>query len=204
MDVAASEEVKSHMKRKNRGETALPQVFTGGEYRGTYEDFEYAIETHQLTQFLGFDRQRGFVPRPKPDQQEDKDSSRNPALAQDGEDADPGSGRVNGHANGKGNGHLGGRDKATSLYLLPPGSQRFQSQNSLASNTSSRLGSTKRPGFVQSASQAWDGALKEDLSQAKHDLGFNVSVEADDEELEELFEQGAVSEADLEAMLAGQ
>ncbi|GJJ72109.1 SH3 domain-binding glutamic acid-rich protein [Entomortierella parvispora] len=201
VDVAASEEVKSYMKRKSRGETALPQIFAGGEYRGTYEDFDYAIETHQLTQFLGFDRQRGFVPRPKPDQQESKDSNRNLALAQAGEDADPGSG----HTNGKGNhnGHLGGRDTATSLYLLPSGPQRFHSQNSLASNTSSRLGSTKRPGFVQSASQAWDGALKEDLSQAKHDL-FNVSVEADDEELEELFEQGAVSEADLEAMLADQ
>jgi hypothetical protein len=208
VDIASSEEAKSYMRRKSRGETALPQIFSGGEYRGTFEDFEYAIETHQLTQLLGFDRQRGFVPRPKPVHPMD-------SLAQHGEDADPGHvDSTSNNTNGKGgkggnnNGHLGvgGHDTATSMYLLSPASSRFQqSQNSLASNTSSRMGSSnKRPGFVQSASKAWNGALKDDLSQAKHDLGFNTSVEADDEELEELFEQGVVSAAELEAMLESQ
>ncbi|KAG0057343.1 hypothetical protein BGZ83_011586 [Gryganskiella cystojenkinii] len=206
VDVASSDEAKSYMKRKNRGETALPQIFAGGEYRGTYDDFDYAIETHQLTQFLGFDRQRGFVPRHKLDHIEEGN-----AMAQHGEDAEQGAGRpdlvVNGLPNRTVGGNLNGKshDTATSLYLLSPASQRFQSHNSLTSNSSSRSSSTsRRPGFVQTASQAWDSTLKEDVTRVKHDLGFHSNVVADEEELEELIEQGQVSEAELEAFLASQ
>ncbi|KAG0216915.1 hypothetical protein BGX33_011833 [Mortierella sp. NVP41] len=213
VDVSSTEEAKAYMRRKNGGELQLPQVFSGGEYRGLYEDFEYAIETHQLTQFLGFDRVRAFVPQRKANHHSILEAS---ALAQDGEDAEQGAGLPDVVINGLGNrlntpstGNISpssGRkssDLSTSMYLLSPSSNRFQSTSSLASNSSSRSnGGTKRPGFVQTASQAWDGALKDDITHAKHDLGFNSTVNPDDDELDELFEKGAVSEAELEAMLA--
>ncbi|KAK3838277.1 MAG: hypothetical protein J3R72DRAFT_185034 [Linnemannia gamsii] len=211
VDVSSSEDAKNQMRRKNGGESQLPQVFSGGEYRGVYDDFEYAIETHQLTQFLGFDRVKAFVPRHKGDHYDYN-------LAQDGEDAEQGAGLPDLVINGLGNrlatpdtptgsppSSSGRRssDLGTSMYLLSPSSNRFQSTSSLASNSSSRSNGTKqRSGFVQTASQAWDGALKEDLTQARHDLGFHSTVTPDDDELDELLENGAVSEADIEAMLA--
>ncbi|KAG0374757.1 hypothetical protein BGX24_009999 [Mortierella sp. AD032] len=197
VDVSSSEDAKNQMRRKNGGESQLPQVFSGGEYRGVYDDFEYAIETHQLTQFLGFDRVKAFVPRHKGDHYDYN-------LAQDGEDAEQGAGLPDLVINGLGNrlatpdtptgsppSSSGRRssDLGTSMYLLSPSSNRFQSTSSLASNSSS-------------PSQAWDGALKEDLTQARHDLGFHSTVTPDDDELDELLENGAVSEADIEAMLA--
>ncbi|KAF8942463.1 hypothetical protein BGZ47_006445 [Haplosporangium gracile] len=211
VDVSSSEAAKNLMRRKNGGETQLPQIFSGGEYRGLVEDFEYAIETHQLTQFLGFDRVRAFVPQKKVLQ-----PSALSLGAQDGEDAEQGAGLPDVVINGLGSRlgaspgtpgtpPSGGRissDLGTSMYLLSPSSNRFQSTSSLASNSPSRSNGTKRPGFVQAAGQAWDGALKEDVTRAKHDLGFNSTVVPDDDELDELFENGAVSEAELEAMLA--
>ncbi|KAF9921371.1 hypothetical protein FBU30_008619 [Linnemannia zychae] len=211
VDVSSSDEAKNYMRRKNGGETQLPQIFSGGEYRGVYDDFDYAIETHQLTQFLGFDRTKAFVPREKIP----VNSTYN--LAQDGEDAEQGAGLPDVVINGLNNRLTASSssptsspprnvrqsgDMATSLYLLSPSSNRFQSTSSLASNGSSRSNGFKRPGFVQTASQAWDGALKDDVTQAKHDLGFNSVVTPDDDELDELFEKGAVSEAEIEAMLA--
>ncbi|KAG9064268.1 hypothetical protein KI688_003456 [Linnemannia hyalina] len=214
VDVSSSDEAKSLMRRKNGNETRLPQIFSGGEYRGLVEDFEYAIETHQLIQFLGFDRVRAFVPQKKV-----LEPSALSLGAQDGEDAEQGAGRPNVVVNGLGNrvgaspgtpgtpgtpsssGRLSS-DLGTSMYLLSPSSNRFQSTASVASNSPSRSNGVKKPGFVQAAGQAWDGALKEDVTRAKHDLGFNSTVTPDDDELEELFQNGAVSEADLEAMLA--
>lgn len=210
VDVSSSDEAKNLMRRKNGGETQLPQIFSGGEYRGLVEDFEYAIETHQLTQFLGFDRVRAFVPQKKV-----LEPSALILGAQDGEDAEQGAGLpdvvVNGLSNRVGaspgtpgtppsNGRKSS-DLGTSMYLLSPSSNRFQSTSSLASNSPSRNNGVKKAGFVQAAGQAWDGALKEDVTRAKHDLGFNSTVTPDDDELEELFQNGAVSEADLEAML---
>ncbi|KAG0059333.1 hypothetical protein BGZ89_000486 [Linnemannia elongata] len=210
VDVSSSDEAKNLMRRKNGGETQLPQIFSGGEYRGLVEDFEYAIETHQLTQFLGFDRTRAFVPQKKV-----LEPSALSLGAQDGEDAEQGAGLPDVVVNGLGNrvgaspgtpgtptssGRLSS-DLGTSMYLLSPSSNRFQSTSSLASNSPSRSHSVKKAGFVQAAGQAWDGALKEDVTRAKHDLGFNSTVTPDDDELEELFQNGAVSEADLEAML---
>ncbi|KAI1314330.1 hypothetical protein EDD11_002271 [Mortierella claussenii] len=219
VDCSVDEEAKRHMRRKNRGEKELPQIFSGGEYRGIFDDFEYAIETHQLAQFLGFDRVKGFVPRHKVEFNHGDAS-----LAQDGEDAEQGAGFpslvVNGMGNrssmplglsagGSKNGVVTGnnnKDIGTSMYLLSPASNRFQSNSSLASNSSTRSNgshSSLKPGFVQTASQVWNGALKEDITHAKHDLGFlgAHSVIPDDDELEELFEQGAVTEAELAAML---
>ncbi|KAG0203788.1 SH3 domain binding glutamic acid-rich protein-like [Mortierella sp. GBA30] len=214
VDVSTSDEAKRHMRRKNGGQTELPQIFSGGEYRGIFDDFEYAIETHQLLQFLAFDRTRGFVPRHKtaydPDQDEGQRSFTSSLLAQDGEDAEQGAGSpdvvVNGQRNRSTSAGMhavsGNGDLATSMYLLSPGSNRFRS-TSLNSNSSTRLGLGTKPGFVQTASQVWDGALKKDITHANHDLGLHQStLTADDDELEELYEQGVVSEADLEAMLA--
>ncbi|KAF9938764.1 hypothetical protein BGZ67_010456 [Mortierella alpina] len=222
VDVATSEEAKMRIRRKSGGVTELPQIFTDGEYRGLLEDFEYANESHQLLQFLAFDRTRGFVPRHKTaaaatsdsgEQQHDFSSN---VMAQDGEDAEQGAGLPTLVVNGQGNrstagglhGHkaaaaaqAGGHgDLATSTYLLTPGSSQFQT--TLSSHGTSSLGLGRKPGFVQSASQVWDGALKSDITHAKHDFGFGSTVMPDDDELEELFEKGAVSEAELEAMLA--
>lgn len=203
MDVAASEEAKSYMKRKSNGETALPQIFSDGDYRGTFEDFEYAIETHQLPQFLGFDRVRPFVPRAK----DLSGYGYHGSGAQHGEDAEQGAGHPHMVVNGVGskvcansNGSKN-HNTATSMYLLSPASNRFHSTSSIASSVSSVSSMhSKKPGFVQAASQVWNGALEDEHGRTKHDLGFN-SIIADDDELDELFEQGAVTDADLEAML---
>ncbi|KAI8596523.1 hypothetical protein EDD21DRAFT_388028 [Dissophora ornata] len=199
VDISVSEEAKLYMRRKNRGETQLPQIFTGGEYRGVFDDFEYAIETHQLSQFLGFDRVRGFVPRHKVGYEPT-------TLAQDGEDAEQGAGLPAVVVNGLGNRSTAastsplevnnrkngsGADIGTSMFLLSPGSHKFQSGNP----------TRMRPGFVQNASQMWDGVLKSDITRTKHDLGFSSTLIPDDDELDELFEQGVVTDADLEAML---
>ncbi|KAG0022684.1 hypothetical protein BGZ81_008432 [Podila clonocystis] len=204
VDISTSEEAKMYMRRKNNGEKTLPQIFSGGDYRGTYEDFEYAIETHQLPQFLGFDRLRPFVPRAK------DLGEKNVLLAtgaQDGEDAEQGAGLpdvvVNGLSNKASgeNNYNGTKDTATSMYLLSPASNRFHSSSSIGSSGSmSSMYSKKQSGFVQAASQVWNGALEDERGRTKHDLGFNAII-ADDDELDELFEQGAVTEADLEAML---
>ncbi|KAI7816139.1 hypothetical protein BC939DRAFT_58311 [Gamsiella multidivaricata] len=211
VDVSVSDEAKRHMRRKNGGETQLPQIFVGTEYRGVFDDFEYAIETHQLPQFLGFDRVRGFVPR-------HKDEFMNGAQAQDGEDAEQGAGSPNAVMNGVGsrsslsaaNSKTNGKNVGETMYLLSPASNKFQkspsspSSPSSISNGLSRNSTTTgaKAGFVQNASQVWDGALKTDITHAKHDLGFGQrAVIMDDDELDELFEQGAVTEADLEAML---
>lgn len=204
IDISTSEEAKLYMRRKNNGEKALPQVFSDGDYRGTHEDFEYAIETNQLPQFLGFDRLRPFVPRAK-------DLSAKDGLlssgAQDGEDAEQGAGLpdvvVNGLSNkiSGANNSNGTRNTATSMYLLSPASNRFHSSSSIGSSGStSSTYSKKQAGFVQAASQVWNGALEDEHGRTKHDLGFNAII-ADDDELDELFDQGAVTEADLEAML---
>lgn len=216
MDVATSEEAKMRIRRKSGGVTELPQIFTDGEYRGVFDDFEYASESHQLLQFLAFDRTRAFVPRHKTSSDHGEHEFSSSSLAQDGEDAEQGAGLPSLVVNGLGNrstagglyghktAHAGGKsDLATSKYLLTPGSSQFPTTSSLSSNGPSRLGLGKKPGFVQSASQVWDGALKSDITHAKHDLGFGTStVMPDDDELEELYEKGAVSEAELEAMLA--
>ncbi|KAG0086891.1 hypothetical protein BGZ93_000855 [Podila epicladia] len=204
VDISTSEEAKLYMRRKNNGETGLPQIFSGGDYRGTYEDFEYAIETHQLPQFLGFDRLRPFVPRTR--DLGDKNGL-SASGAQDGEDAEQGAGLpdvvINGLSNKMTgtNNHNGTKNTATSTYLLSPASNRFHSNSSIGSSGStSSMYSKKQSGFVQAASQVWNGALVDEHGRTKHDLGFNAII-ADDDELDELFEQGAVTEADLEAML---
>lgn len=202
MDVAASEEAKMHIKRKSNGETALPQIFSDGDYRGTFEDFEYAIETHQLPQFLGFDRVQPFVPRAK----DLSGYGYHNECAQHGEDAEQGAGLPHVVVNGMGskvgaNNGSKNHNTATSMYLLSPGSNRFHSTSSIASSVSSTSSMySKKPGFVQAASQVWNGPLEDEHGRTKHDLGFN-SIIADDDELDELFEQGAVTDADLEAML---
>ncbi|KAF8978190.1 hypothetical protein BGZ52_006303 [Haplosporangium bisporale] len=202
VDLAASEEAKMRIKRKSNGETALPQIFSDGDYRGTFEDFEYAIETHQLPQFLGFDRVRPFVPRAK----DLNGYGNHNGCAQHGEDAEQGAGLPHMVVNGLGskagdNNGSKNHNTATSMYLLSPASNRFHSTSSIASSVSSTSSMySKKPGFVQAASQVWNGALEDEHGRTKHDLGFN-SIIADDDELDELFEQGAVTEADLEAML---
>ncbi|KAG0353187.1 hypothetical protein BG005_007484 [Podila minutissima] len=204
VDISTSEEAKLYMRRKNHGEKGLPQIFSGGDYRGTYEDFEYAIETHQLPQFLGFDRLRPFVPRAR------DLGDKNGLLAsgaQDGEDAEQGAGLpdvvingLNSKASGANN-HNGTKNTATSMYLLSPASNRFHSSSSIGSSgLTSSMYSKNQTGFVQAARQVWNGALVDEHGRTKHDLGFNAII-ADDDELDELFEQGAVTEADLEAML---
>ncbi|KAF9109733.1 Syntaxin-18 [Mortierella sp. AM989] len=205
VDVSADEDAKKYMRSKNAGERDLPQIFSGGEYRGIFDDFEYAVETHQLAQFLAFDREKGFVPRHKIGYSQPSGIASN---AQDG-DAEQGAGLPSVVENGLGNrstagasinGKNGKPDIGTSMYLISPASTRFRSPSSPTSYSSS-LGASFKPGFVQTASQAWDGVLRDDITHAKHDLGFNSSVTPDDDELEELFSQGAVTDADLQAML---
>ncbi|KAF8976607.1 hypothetical protein BGZ46_008127 [Entomortierella lignicola] len=204
VDLAVDEEAKRYIRGKNGGETELPQIFSGGEYRGVFDDFEYAVETNQLAQFLAFDRVKGFVPRHKVDFNK---SSQYASNAQDG-DAEQGAGSPSAVMNGMGNRSIaptnGSRngDIGTSMYLISPGSTRFHSTASLVSNGSRRRSSLK-PGFVQAASQAWDGVLKDDITHAKHDLGITNPVIPDDDELDELYEQGAITEAELQAMLEG-
>ncbi|ORZ18340.1 hypothetical protein BCR41DRAFT_45614 [Lobosporangium transversale] len=212
VDVSVDEDAKWYMRRKNGGEKQLPQIFSGGEYRGIFEDFEYAIETHQLTQFLGFDRIRGFVPRNKMGvDSHNGNGVKSTTQAQDGEDAEQGAGFPSVVVNGMGHRSSisagNNKDVATSMYLLSPASNRFHSTASLASvtsttsTTSSRSNGSLKAGFVQNASQVWDGALKNDITHVKHNLGFANPVIPDDEELEELFEQGAVTEEELQALL---
>ncbi|KAK3807734.1 MAG: SH3-binding, glutamic acid-rich protein-domain-containing protein [Benniella sp.] len=193
VDISVSEDDKRYMRRKNGGELQLPQIFSDGEYRGVFEDFEYALETHQLLQFLAFDRVKPFVPR-----QKIGFGAIREGYAQDGEDAEQGAGLPTLVVNGMNDrpattmGVLRPRrntDMGTSKYLLSPGSKQFLPR----SNGRSR-------GFVQAASQAWEGALREDITQVKHDLGIGAVI-PDDDELDELFENGEVSEADLEAMV---
>ncbi|KAF9585486.1 hypothetical protein BGW38_002176 [Lunasporangiospora selenospora] len=241
VDISSSEDSKRYMRRKNGGDTRLPQIFSGGEYRGTHEEFQYAVETHQILQFLGFDRVKPFVgPNAAPHSSTLAPNSTSSEFkgqqvrgAQHGEDAEQGAGQPNIVVNGVSSGPSGNaKDIATSMYLMSPGSTRFQSQRSLyapglngtagstgslasyASSTGSVRG--RKSGFVQAASQVWNGALKEESGLGRHDLGFHtiqggannsvrggvVGVLADDDELDELFEQGAVTEAELEAMLA--
>ncbi|KAF9153536.1 SH3 domain-binding glutamic acid-rich-like protein 3 [Mortierella sp. AD011] len=208
-DVTANVEARKYMRRKSvgTGDYQSPQVFSGGEYRGVFEDFEYAVETHQLAQLLGFDRTnrtKGFVPRPKINYDQ---SSRAASHAQDG-GAEQGAGSPSVVMNGLGNqsrvtigtGEIGGTtDIATSMYLMSPSSSRFRT-GSLPSATNPSHGAMKL-GFVQTASQVWNGALKEDITHAKHDFGFTNSLIADDDELDELFQQSAVTETELQAML---
>lgn len=187
VDVSVSEEAKKYMRRKNGGEIQLPQIFSGSEYRGLFEDFEYAIETHQVPQFLGFDRVRPFIPRHKIEF--DLNRAR---LAQYG-DADQNS---TGAQRPRSKTDIG-----TSMYLHPPGSKQFLAPSSPPSNGNGSSRGSPKAGFVQAASQVWDGAMREDITQVQHDLGISRQVIADDEELDELFEQGAVSAEELEAMM---
>ncbi|KAF9433658.1 hypothetical protein BGZ76_009165 [Entomortierella beljakovae] len=194
VDVSVDDEAKKYMRRKNKGDNQLPLIFSDGEYMGNFDDFEYAIETNQLAQFLGFDRGRGFVPRQKADYNQSEYSVSN---AQDG-GAEQGAGFPSVVVNGLANRSLPAvGPSATSMYLVSPASNRFNS-TSLSPNGSPR---SLKPGFVQTASQAWDGALRDDITHAKHDLGFNNTVIPDDDELDEIYALGGVTEADLQALI---
>ncbi|KAI8053354.1 hypothetical protein BDF22DRAFT_684110 [Syncephalis plumigaleata] len=57
IDLAADEEAKLYMRRKNGGATELPQIFVDGEFRGTASAFEDAVEYDELDSFLDFNRQ---------------------------------------------------------------------------------------------------------------------------------------------------
>ncbi|RUS19266.1 hypothetical protein BC937DRAFT_87747 [Endogone sp. FLAS-F59071] len=52
INIAYDEEAKSYMKQKNHGKTELPQIFVNGEFKGIYADFDDAVETETLDQFL--------------------------------------------------------------------------------------------------------------------------------------------------------
>ncbi|RKP26195.1 SH3-binding, glutamic acid-rich protein-domain-containing protein [Syncephalis pseudoplumigaleata] len=56
VDLAADEEGKLYMRRKNGGATELPQIFVDGEFRGTYTAFDDAVEYDELDSFLAFDK----------------------------------------------------------------------------------------------------------------------------------------------------
>ncbi|KAF9971569.1 hypothetical protein BGZ73_005488 [Actinomortierella ambigua] len=242
VDVASDEEARSYMRRKSGGYTTeLPQVFSGGEYRGTYDDFEWALETNQMLQFLGFDRVRGF--RRKSVQSNsshgsgsgitsnnnNKRVSRNSVSSMTfvssqpnvgeplspaqsslaGEDAE---GSQDEHGDGskarQQSGHnssshqglgVGVTGKGPQFLSTPTPTRPLSPAPSIASSTTSSPVYVKKAGYVHAASQAWNGVLSHDVTRVQHDLGI---VTADDDELDELFEQGAVTEADLEAMLA--
>ncbi|RIA96842.1 thioredoxin-like protein [Glomus cerebriforme] len=55
VDVAADEDAKKYMKRKNRGETELPQIFVDGEYKGIFKTFQEAVEMKEVKKFLGLE-----------------------------------------------------------------------------------------------------------------------------------------------------
>ncbi|KAI9594124.1 hypothetical protein BDF19DRAFT_414833 [Syncephalis fuscata] len=56
VDIAADEEAKSYMRRKNGGATDLPQIFVNGEFRGTITALDDAVEYDGLDTFLALDK----------------------------------------------------------------------------------------------------------------------------------------------------
>jgi len=52
VDVAADEEQKKFMKRRNLGAQGLPQIFVDNEFVGVYEEFEKAVEAKELKKWL--------------------------------------------------------------------------------------------------------------------------------------------------------
>ncbi|CAG8542761.1 1180_t:CDS:2 [Paraglomus occultum] len=52
VDVAADEDALKYMKRRNRGAVGLPQLFTDGEFKGLFKEFEEAVEARELKKFL--------------------------------------------------------------------------------------------------------------------------------------------------------
>ncbi|CAG8587861.1 14358_t:CDS:2, partial [Acaulospora morrowiae] len=52
VDVAADEDQLKYIKRKNKGQKELPQIFVDGEYKGLFEDIENANEMRELKSFL--------------------------------------------------------------------------------------------------------------------------------------------------------
>ncbi|RHZ62406.1 hypothetical protein Glove_340g13 [Diversispora epigaea] len=56
VDVAADDDQLKYMKRKNRGEKELPQIFVGGEYKGLLKGLEEANEFKEVKKFLGLEK----------------------------------------------------------------------------------------------------------------------------------------------------
>lgn len=51
IDIAADEKARDHM-RKVSGQSKIPQIFINDRYKGGYEEFEEAVESETLPQFL--------------------------------------------------------------------------------------------------------------------------------------------------------
>ncbi|CED82238.1 Uncharacterized conserved protein [Phaffia rhodozyma] len=60
-DCALDEDAKRVWRRKGKSNGVLPGYLVDGEYVGSYEDFEYAVEDSRLREFLGVDN---FPPPP--------------------------------------------------------------------------------------------------------------------------------------------
>ncbi|KAL7410230.1 hypothetical protein BDY24DRAFT_184863 [Mrakia frigida] len=71
VDVSLDEEGKRIWRRKGRTDGKLPGFLVDGEFAGTIEDFEYAVEDGRLRDFLGIDHlstplPTPLAPKPKP------------------------------------------------------------------------------------------------------------------------------------------
>ncbi|CAG8535469.1 10852_t:CDS:2 [Acaulospora colombiana] len=55
VDISVDEDQLKYMKRKNRLEKELPQIFVDGEYKGLFKDIEEANERREVKKFLGLE-----------------------------------------------------------------------------------------------------------------------------------------------------
>lgn len=60
-DLASDDSAKAYFRKKNQGHNELPGLFSDGEYRGTWEEFEYAVEDDRVEEFFKFHQEGGEI-----------------------------------------------------------------------------------------------------------------------------------------------